>query len=105
MSRWAPRAAPLGAAFALLAASLARGVAGLLGATASCAPSLPPENWTCDFDASESRPLSDADAAVAPDGALPSDVCRTTCGPPASACSFTTLDGGVPGAVCPVCTF
>jgi hypothetical protein len=70
-----------------------------------CAPVLPQENWTCDFDASESRPLSERDAVADEGGSLPSSVCETTCGPPATSCTATTLEGGVPGAVCPVCTF
>jgi hypothetical protein len=78
----------------------------VLLALSACAPVAPTENWTCDFDASESRPLSDRDAT--PDdeaGDLPASVCQTTCGPPASHCTAVELDGGVPGAVCPVCTF
>ncbi len=74
-------------------------------ALASCGRPLPTTNWTCDFDASESRPLSDPDAAASPDGTLPSPVCQDTCGPPAKTCTATTLEGGIPGAVCPVCTF
>jgi hypothetical protein len=78
--------------------------AALLGV--GCAPSVPRENWTCDFDASESRPLADVDAMAADEsGSLPAAECQATCGPPASSCTFTLLDGGVPGAVCPVCTF
>jgi hypothetical protein len=69
-----------------------------------CAP-LPQTDWTCDFDASENRPLSDPDATAGPDGSLSGVVCQTTCGPPVHSCTFTVLDGGVPGAICPVCTF
>lgn len=72
---------------------------------AGCAPDLPSTHWTCDFDASENRPLSDPDATAGPDGSLPSAVCQTTCGTPVTACARTVLDGGEPGAVCPVCTF
>ncbi len=80
--------------------------AALLGwAITGCVPSVPPESWTCDFDASESRPLADPDAAPDEAGALPAAECQATCGPPASSCTFTLLDGGAPGAVCPVCTF
>lgn len=75
--------------------------AGLL----ACAPTVPPENWTCDFDASESRPLADPDAMPDDAGVLPPAACQATCGPPASSCTPTTLEGGIPGAVCPVCTF
>ena len=71
----------------------------------ACAPRLPTEDWTCDFDASESRPLSDPDATPDDAGALPAAACQATCGPPATSCTATTLDGGIPGAVCPVCTF
>jgi hypothetical protein len=74
-------------------------------ASVGCVPAAPQENWTCDFDASESRPLSDIDATPDESGALPAIECQNTCGPPASSCTFTLLDGGVPGAVCPVCTF
>ena len=77
----------------------------LLMLAAGCGPTIPGLDWTCDFDASESRPRSDPDAAVGPDGALPSQVCQDTCGTPAKHCTATVLDGGVPGAVCPVCTF
>jgi hypothetical protein len=70
-----------------------------------CAPGIPTEDWTCDFDASESRPLADRDATAGADGALPASECEATCGPPATSCTITVLDGGTPGAVCPVCTF
>lgn len=89
-----------------------QGAKGTIGAAlaiwaccAACAPDLPTTDWTCDFDASENRPLSEQDAAPGPDGSLPSDVCQNTCGPPATSCKFTVLDGGVAGAICPVCTF
>jgi hypothetical protein len=74
-------------------------------ALTACAPGLPVENWTCDFDASESRPLADPDATAGEGGALAASECQATCGPPANSCTFTTLDGGEPGAICPVCTF
>jgi hypothetical protein len=77
----------------------------LLLVCASCAPAIPSENWTCDFDASESRPLADPDAAADDAGRLAPPECQATCGPPAMACTITILDGGEPGAVCPVCTF
>jgi hypothetical protein len=70
-----------------------------------CAPVVPQEKWTCDFDASESRPLADIDATPDESGALPAAECQATCGPPASSCTLTFLDSGAPGAVCPVCTF
>jgi hypothetical protein len=70
-----------------------------------CAPAIAATDWTCDFDASESRPLSQPGAVPGPDGALPLVVCQDTCGPPAKSCTLTVLDGGEPGAVCPVCTF
>jgi hypothetical protein len=78
--------------------------ASLTLAATGCAPDLP-THWTCDFDASENRPLSDPDATAGPDGSLPSGVCETTCGTPVNSCTRTVLDGGVPGAICPVCTF
>ena len=71
----------------------------------ACAPDLPTTHWTCDFDASESRPLSDPDAATGADGSLHGVVCQNTCGTPVTSCARTVLDGGVPGAICPVCTF
>jgi hypothetical protein len=71
----------------------------------ACQSGIPPVDWTCEYDASENRPLSDPDAALGPDGALPESVCENTCGTPVHACTFVALDGGVPGAVCPVCTF
>lgn len=74
-------------------------------ALAGCAPAIPQEDWTCDFDASESRPLGDPDATPDEAGVLPPAACQVTCGPPATSCTATTLEGGVPGAVCPVCTF
>jgi hypothetical protein len=61
--------------------------------------------WTCDFDAMVARPLADQDATPNEAGALPANVCGDTCGPPAQFCTFTLLDGGTPGAVCPLCTF
>ncbi len=88
-------------AAALLAS--AGGAAAPLGA--GCAPDLPSTHWSCDYDASESRPLSDPDAAAGPDGSLPSLVCQTTCGSPVTSCTRTVLDGGLAGAICPVCTF
>lgn len=80
-------------------------VSASLAAPAACGPAAPTVNWACDFDASESRPLSMPDASTGPDGSLPASVCETTCGAPVHACAATTLDGGVAGAVCPVCTF
>ncbi|HEX8792006.1 MAG TPA: hypothetical protein VF765_13720 [Polyangiaceae bacterium] len=86
----------------------ARTWAALLGSLtilcAGCAPDLT-THWTCDYDASENRPLSDPDAMAGPDGSLSAAVCQTTCGPPVNACTRTVLDGGQAGAVCPVCTF
>ena len=70
-----------------------------------CTPQIAATDWTCDFDASEVRPLSDPDATIGPDGAVPSAVCQSPCGTPATSCTLTILDGGEPGAVCPVCTF
>lgn len=74
-------------------------------ALGACAPGGPVEGWTCDFDASEPRPLADRDAAAGEGGALPASECQATCGPPANSCTLTLLDGGQPGAICPVCTF
>ncbi len=69
----------------------------------ACAPQL--ENWTCDWDSSVARPLANR-AALADDGGfLPSSECASTCGPPVSSCMLTTVDGGRPGAICPVCRF
>jgi hypothetical protein len=65
----------------------------------ACGRSIPPTTWTCDFDASE------PDAAADEAGALPASDCQDTCGPPVSNCTRTLLEGGVPAAVCPVCTF
>lgn len=70
-------------------------------AASACAPQV---TWACDFDASEPRPLADLDAGPDEAGALPASECQATCGPPATTCTYTTIDGG-PGAVCPVCTF
>jgi hypothetical protein len=80
----------------------------LLMAAASslgCRSSVGAAQWTCDYDASEARPLSNPDAAVDEAGALPATDCQNTCGPPVSTCTWTLLDGGRPGAMCPVCTF
>jgi hypothetical protein len=63
------------------------------------------ENWTCDRDADEGRPLVDPSAPVDEAGGLPSSECQATCGPPVTSCTRTVLDGGQPGAICPVCTF
>jgi hypothetical protein len=81
------------------------GTALAIWACCSACGRLPSTNWTCDYDASESRPLTDPDAATGPDGSLPSAVCQTTCGTPVTSCTRTVLDGGVAGAICPVCTF
>lgn len=70
-----------------------------------CGRGIPSTDWTCDYDASENRPLTDPDATTAPDGALSGIVCQTTCGTPVTTCTRTVLDGGVAGAICPVCTF
>ena len=80
-------------------------VAGACACLLACQPTATAVHWTCDFDASENRPLAEPDAAVGPDGALPESVCEDTCGTPAVACTYVALDGGEPGAVCPVCTF
>jgi len=80
-------------------------LATLLLTCAACVRGLPTDDWTCDFDASESRPLADPEAAADEAGHLASSECRATCGPPAMSCTTTRLDGGEPGAVCPVCTF
>ena len=77
----------------------------LLACVTACAPGIPVEDWTCDFDASESRPRADPDASPDDAGKLAPSECQATCGPPASSCTATVLDGGEPGAVCPVCTF
>ncbi|HEX3343324.1 MAG TPA: hypothetical protein VHS09_02075 [Polyangiaceae bacterium] len=85
-----------------LASSL---VVGSFAALLACAPAASAEDWTCDFDASEPRPLADPDATAGEGGSLPPAECQATCGPPATACTITVLDGGEPGAICPVCTF
>ncbi len=77
------------------------GLSGLL----ACTPAALQENWTCDFDATESRPLDQPDAPFDEAGTLPPARCMATCGPPASACKYTLLDGSKAGAICPVCTF
>jgi hypothetical protein len=79
-------------------------VPSLLALSGACKP-VPEVDWTCDYDASVARPLADRDATPDEAGELPSTVCGDTCGPPAHSCTFTLLDGGEPGAVCPVCTF
>jgi hypothetical protein len=71
----------------------------------ACGRGLPSTDWTCDYDATEGRPLTDPDATTGPDGSLPSVICQTTCGTPVTSCARTVLDGGVAGAICPVCTF
>ena len=71
----------------------------------ACTPTSLKETWTCDFDATEGRPLDDPDAPFDEAGALPAGNCAATCGPPVSACKRTLLDGAQPGAICPVCTF
>jgi hypothetical protein len=63
------------------------------------------ENWTCDWDADEARPLFDPGSPADEAGGLPSGECQATCGPPVTSCARTVLDGGQPGAICPVCTF
>jgi hypothetical protein len=80
-------------------------VATVVAAGTGCARALPTDHWTCDFDASESRPLADRDAEADEAGLLAPSECQDTCGPPASSCTRTVLDGGEPGAICPVCTF
>jgi hypothetical protein len=89
----------------ILSPAVAFGVAALLGMiNEGCGRPVPVTDWTCDFDASESRPLEDPDAS-SPDGGVPPAECQTTCGPPVTSCGRTTLEGGIPAAVCPVCTF
>ncbi|HEY5239827.1 MAG TPA: hypothetical protein VIJ22_00110 [Polyangiaceae bacterium] len=80
-------------------------VVGAVLTLTACAPGVPTESWTCDFDASEPRPLADPDATAGEGGALSASECQATCGPPANSCTITVLDGGEPGAICPVCTF
>jgi hypothetical protein len=63
------------------------------------------ENWTCDFDAMENRPLDDPGATANDAGELPASDCMGTCGPPVTTCTFVLLEASVPGARCPVCTF
>ena len=70
-----------------------------------CLPSSLQEHWTCDFDATEGRPLDDPDASVGEAGDLPASNCMGTCGPPVTACKRIVLDASQPGALCPVCTF
>jgi hypothetical protein len=72
---------------------------------AGCHVDVPPVNWTCDYDASESRPTSEPDAAIDDAGHLAPSECQNTCGTPVTSCVATTLDGGASGAICPVCTF
>lgn len=86
---------PAGAAAALLLPAIV---------TVGCGRAFPTTDWRCDFDASENRPLADPDGSE-PDGAVPSVDCQNTCGTPVMSCERTTLEGGVAGAVCPVCTF
>jgi hypothetical protein len=66
---------------------------------------IPDETWTCQWDAQEARPLAIPATPSGEAGALPASDCQQTCGPPVSDCTYTVLDGGQPGAVCPVCTF
>jgi hypothetical protein len=78
------------------------------GASFGCGLSgdtIPKEDWTCEWDADESRPLADPSSPVNEAGVLPSSECQATCGPPVTSCTRTVLDGGQLGAVCPVCTF
>lgn len=78
----------------------------LLAADPACRPPTSlDENWTCDFDATEGRPLDDADAAVDDAGLLPPGDCMNTCGPPVTKCTRIVLDASRAGALCPVCTF
>jgi hypothetical protein len=77
----------------------------MIGALGACHVDEPHVNWACDFDASESRPTSDRDAKVDESGHLAPGECQSTCGPPVTSCLATTLDGGLSGAVCPVCSF
>jgi hypothetical protein len=82
---------------------LAAGTA--VAAGLACTPTSLKETWTCDFDATEGRPLSDPAAPFDEAGALPASTCMDTCGPPVTACKRTLLDGALPGAICPVCKF
>jgi hypothetical protein len=84
-----------------------RRVAGIAIAVAlSCKPpTYLEENWSCDYDATEGRPLDVPDAPFDDAGALPASDCMNTCGTPVTSCRRITLDGAVPGALCPVCTF
>jgi hypothetical protein len=76
-----------------------------LAILAGCRVDEPPLSWSCDYDASESRPTSDRDAQADDAGHLAPSECQNTCGMPVTSCTATTLDGGVSGAICPVCTF
>jgi hypothetical protein len=76
-----------------------------VGVEESCTPTSLRENWTCDWDSSVERPLSGGDGPTDDAGKLSPSECAATCGPPVGTCTRTTLDGGVPGAICPVCTF
>jgi hypothetical protein len=80
-------------------------ITALLGVVAACRPDAQSLDWTCDFDASVARPVGDPGATADDAGHLAPNVCQDTCGPPATSCTATTLDGGIPGAICPVCTF
>jgi hypothetical protein len=83
-----------------------RGVAcATLALAAGCVPATPQEDWTCDFDATEGRPLDDPTAATDDAGRLPAANCMNTCGPPVTKCTRILLDASQPGALCPVCTF
>lgn len=66
---------------------------------------IPTENWTCQWDADEGRPLADPASPVDDAGVLPAGECQTTCGPPVTSCVRTFLDSGQAGAICPICTF
>jgi hypothetical protein len=91
---------PVTKAIALRGAVCAVAVASL-----SCQAKAFEVNWTCDFDASEGRPLGDPDAAVDDAGVLSPGDCMTTCGPPVISCKRILLDASLAGALCPVCTF
>jgi hypothetical protein len=78
---------------------------GAAGLGQGCTPTDLRENWTCDWDSSVARPLSTGTVPSDDSGKLPAAACKETCGPPVESCTRTTLDGGVPGAICPVCTF
>jgi hypothetical protein len=77
----------------------------VVGGTISCQATSLQEHWTCDFDATEARPLDNAAAPFDDAGSLPASDCMTTCGAPVTSCKRILIDASEVGALCPVCTF